>query len=216
MKTAVQLDFDGTVTKEDVSFLLLDKFSNGNWRKYLEEYNSGNLSVGAFSKKVFGMIKADEKAMTDFVLSSPRVKVRPGLKEFIDYCNKHGIKVVIVSNGLTFYIKALLQKLGIDGLDIHAAENIFYDGGVKVEYIGPDGKEVDAGFKEIYTDYLCQKGYQVIYIGNGTSDIYPSRKARYVCATADLIKICQQEKLKCYPYNDFYDVVKILDELSLE
>ncbi len=214
-KTAVQLDFDGTVTEEDVSFLLLDNFIGSGWRKHLDEYTSGDITVGAFNKMVFGMMKADEKTLTDFVLTDPSVKIRPGLKEFIKYCENNGIKVVIVSNGLSFYIKALLKKLGIDGLDIHAAENIFYDGGVKVRYLGPDGKEVDAGFKEIYTDYLCQKGYQVIYIGNGTSDIYPSRKAQYVCATADLLKICQKEKLKCYPFNDFFDVIKILKGLKL-
>ena len=42
-KTAVQLDFDGTVTEEDVSFLLLDRFANGDWRKYLAEYTAVRL-----------------------------------------------------------------------------------------------------------------------------------------------------------------------------
>jgi 2-hydroxy-3-keto-5-methylthiopentenyl-1-phosphate phosphatase len=216
MKTAVQLDFDGTVTEEDVSFLLLDKYVGGKWRKHLEKYSSGDITVGAFNKKVFGMMQADRKTMTDFVLNNPRVKIRPGLKEFVDYCKAKGIEVVIVSNGLTFYIVALLEKLGIDGLEIHAAENGFFPGGVRVRYLGPDGKEVDAGFKKTYTDYLCQKGYQVIYVGNGTSDIYPSREAKYICATADLLKRCQAEKLKCYPFNDFYDVIKVLENLKLD
>jgi 2-hydroxy-3-keto-5-methylthiopentenyl-1-phosphate phosphatase len=216
MKTAVQLDFDGTITEEDVSFLLLDEYVGSKWRKYLEEYSSGDITVGAFNKKVFGMMQADRKTMTDFVLNNPRVKIRPGLKEFVDYCKAKGIEVVIVSNGLTFYIVALLEKLGIDGLEIHAAENVFFPGGVRVRYLGPDGEEVDAGFKETYTDYLCQKGFQVIYVGNGTSDIYPSRQAKYVCATADLLKRCQAEKLKCYPFNDFYDVIKVLENLKLD
>jgi 2-hydroxy-3-keto-5-methylthiopentenyl-1-phosphate phosphatase len=215
MKTAVQLDFDGTVTEEDVSFLLLDTYAGSGWRKYLDEYSAGDISVGAFNKKVFGMMQADRKTLTHFVLSSPRVKVRPGLKDFIEYCQNKGIKVVIVSNGLTFYIEAILEKLGIDGLDIHAAENVFSSGGVRVRYLGPDGKEVDAGFKETYTDMLCKKGYQVIYIGNGTSDIYSSRKAKYVCATADLLERCRKEKLKCYPFNDFFDVMKVLRTLEL-
>ncbi len=32
-KTLVQCDFDGTVTEEDVSFMLLDAFANGGWRQ---------------------------------------------------------------------------------------------------------------------------------------------------------------------------------------
>jgi 2-hydroxy-3-keto-5-methylthiopentenyl-1-phosphate phosphatase len=215
VKTVVQLDFDGTVTEEDISFLMLDEYVGHDWRKQLVKYTSGDITVGAFNKIVFGRMKEDEKTLTNFVLSDPRVKVRPGLKEFVDYCKSKGIEVVVVSNGLTFYIKALLKKQGIDGLEIHAAENTFYDSGVRVSYLGPDGKEVDAGYKETYTDYLHKKGYQVIYVGNGTSDIYPSRKARYVCATGDLLKICNKEKLKCYPFNDFFDVIKIVDKLEL-
>ena len=147
MKIAVQLDFDGTVTMEDVSFLLLDTFVGSGWRKYLDEYSAGKISVGAFNKKVFGMMQADRQTMTDLVLNSDRVKVRPGLRELLDYCKKKDYRVVIVSNGLTFYIEAILEKLGVNGLQIYAAENVFYPGGMKVRYLGPDGKELETGFK---------------------------------------------------------------------
>ena len=215
MKTAVQLDFDGTVTVEDVSFLLLDTFVGSQWRKYLDEYSHGDISVGTFNKKVFGMMQADKKTMTDFVLTSDRVKIRPGFTEFLDYCKKKDYKIVIVSNGLTFYIEAILGKLGVDGLDIHAAENVFYPGGMRVRYLGPDGKEIEVGFKEAYTDMLCQQGYQVIYVGDGNSDIYPSRKAKHVCATASLLQRCHAEKLKCFPFYNFYEVIDVLKNLGL-
>jgi 2-hydroxy-3-keto-5-methylthiopentenyl-1-phosphate phosphatase len=216
LKTAVQLDFDGTVTEEDVSFLLLGKFTGSRWRKYLEEYTSGKISVAEFSKSVFGVIKADEKTLTDFILNSPRVKVRPGLKEFIDYFKDKRIKVIFVSHGLTYYIEAILHKLGIKELEVHAAENVFSPDGMKVRYLGPDGKELEAGFKEAYTDILKQEGYRVVYIGDGNSDIYPSRKADYVCATSNLLLRCREEKLKCYPFNDFFDIIKILKSLKLD
>jgi 2-hydroxy-3-keto-5-methylthiopentenyl-1-phosphate phosphatase len=86
---------------------------------------------------------------------------------------------------------------------------------MKVKYLGPDGKELEAGFKEAYTQMLCEKGYQVIYVGDGNSDIYPSRRANYVCATHDLLKRCRAENLKCYTYNNFFDVIKIIESLKL-
>jgi 2-hydroxy-3-keto-5-methylthiopentenyl-1-phosphate phosphatase len=215
-KYAVQLDFDGTVTEEDISFMLLDKFDGGNWRMYLDEYSSGDISVGTFNRIVFGSIKADEKTLTDFVLNSPKSKARPGLKEFADYCAAKGIRLIVVSNGLTFYIQTIFKRLGINGLEIHAAENVFSPAGMKVRYLGPDGKEMDAGFKEAYTDMLHKQGYRVIYVGNGSSDIYSSRKAEFVCATDDLLKRCRGEGLKCYPFKDFYDVIGILKTLKLD
>ncbi len=215
MKTAIQIDFDGTVTEEDVSFLLLDTYVGPAWREYLKEYSSGKISVGAFNKKVFGMMKADRKTMTGLVLTSPRVKIRPGFKELIDYCKRKGFKIVIVSNGLEFYIEAILKSQEIDGMEIHAAENVFYPGGMNVRYIGPDGSEVDAGFKEVYTADLCRRGYRVIYLGNGASDIHPARLARHVFACDDLLKKCREEELKHFAFQDFFDVIKELGNLNL-
>ncbi len=218
MKTVVQIDFDGTVTIEDVSFLLLDTYVGQKWRDELVQYNSGQIPVGTFNKRVFGMMKASQKTMTDLVLTDPRVQIRRGFKEMLEYCEKKGYKIVIVSNGLCFYIEAILKKLGLNkikGLDIYAAKNEFFKGGVKVAYIGPDGREVEAGFKEAYTKMLKQQGYSVIYIGNGDSDIYPSRMAERVFATEQLLKRCRAENLQCVPFEDFFEVIKGLKSLDL-
>jgi 2-hydroxy-3-keto-5-methylthiopentenyl-1-phosphate phosphatase len=215
MKIAVQLDFDGTVTEEDVSFLLLDTYVGSRWRQYLREYSEGRISVGAFNKRVFGMMKASRETMTELVLTSDRVKIRPGFSELVDYCLRKGYKIVIVSNGLIFYIEAILKKLGINGIDLYAAENEFYPEGMKVRYIGPDGTEKEDSFKEAYTRMLRQQGYDVIYIGNGDSDIYPARQASHVFATAELLECLRQENLACIPFTDFYDVIKGLEELAL-
>lgn len=218
MKTAVQIDFDGTVTIEDVSFLLLDTYVGQKWRDELEEYSSGKIPVGTFNKRVFGMMKASRKTMTDFVFTDPRVQIRKGFKELLVYCENKGYKIVIVSNGLLFYIQAILKKLGVDtikGLEIYAAKNDFYEGGVNVAYIGPDGGEVEAGFKEAYTAMLKKQGYKVFYIGNGDSDIHPARMASRVFATEQLLERCRKEKLKCVPFKDFFEVIEELKSLNL-
>jgi 2-hydroxy-3-keto-5-methylthiopentenyl-1-phosphate phosphatase len=217
MKIAVQIDFDGTVTIEDVSFLLLDKYSGNEWRQYLEEYNSGKISVAEFNKKVFGMVKADRETMTEFVLTTERTKVRPGFKEFLEYCFKNKIKTIVVSNGLIFYIEAILKNLGfsnLKGLEIYASQNEFHPRGMNVAYIGPEGKEIETGFKESYTEMLIKKGYDVVYIGDGNSDIYAARKAKHIFATNQLLQRCKEEKLECTPFEDFNEVIKTIDKIK--
>jgi 2-hydroxy-3-keto-5-methylthiopentenyl-1-phosphate phosphatase len=218
VKTAVQIDFDGTVTEEDVSFLLLDTYVGSAWRDHLDDYTSGRIPVGAFNKRVFGMMKADEPTMTRLVLTSERVKIRPGFRELMEYCAGEDYKIVIVSNGLRFYIDAILENLGVaglKGLEVYAARNEFYPGGVKVAYIGPEGTELEAGFKEAHTEMLIKRGYRVIYIGNGSSDVHPARLAKHVFATAQLLKRCHAEDLACIPFEDFFDVIRGLKGLSL-
>jgi len=215
-KTAVQFDFDGTVTEEDVSFLLLDTYVGNVWREYLEEYESGRMTVGAFNRWVFGMMKTDRGAMTELVLGSERVRIRPGFHELVDHCLGKGYRVVIVSNGLLFYIQAILERLGISGVEVYAAENEFHPGGMKVRYLGPDGVELEAGFKEAYTERLNKEGYQVVYVGNGNSDIYSARRCRHIFATDELLKRCRREGLACLPFNDFFDVIRGLEKLEVD
>jgi 2-hydroxy-3-keto-5-methylthiopentenyl-1-phosphate phosphatase len=216
MKIAVQCDFDGTVTEEDVSFLLLDTYMGSVWREHLKEYTEGRIPVGIFNKKVFSLVKAGRKEMTDLVLSSERVKIRPGFPEFLDFCNRKGIRMVIVSNGLIFYIEAILDKLGLNGVEVYAARNSFGRNGLKVEYIGPDGAEMEIGFKESYTDLLVKKGYDVFYVGNGASDIFSARRAAHVFAVDELIECCRKENVPYTPFADFFDIIRGLEALPLD
>ncbi|MDO8567673.1 MAG: MtnX-like HAD-IB family phosphatase [Dehalococcoidales bacterium] len=212
-KLIVQCDFDGTVTDADVSFLLLDNFTDGNWRKLLDEYHAGRIPVGLFNSRVFSMIKADKQTMLDFIFQKGMVKIRPGFPDLLGYCSRNGIKVVIVSNGIDFYIEAILKDLGVNGIKVHAARSHFNSGGMAVEYIGPDGKPIQESFKESYTRLFREKGYEVVYIGDGLSDIHPAKRANYVFARAELLHECRAAKLTCTPFNDFNDVVKCLERL---
>jgi len=213
MKLAVQCDFDGTITEEDVSFLILDTFVGNRWREMLTEYLEGRIPVGAFNKKVFAMVRADRQTQLDVIFSSDRVKIRPGLRELVDYCSQQGYRFIIVSNGLTFYIEALLEREGIRNAEVFAANNEFRPEGMIASYIGPDGREMDAGFKEAYTKLLIKNGYEVVYIGNGVSDIYPSRLAKIVFATGDLLRKCEEENLAYNPFDDLHDVIRGLKTL---
>jgi 2-hydroxy-3-keto-5-methylthiopentenyl-1-phosphate phosphatase len=214
MKKIVQLDFDGTVTLEDVSYFLLDKYAGDLWRSYLDEYSAGRINVGTFSKKVFGMFKDDRRTMTEAVLTSDRTKIRPGFREMLGYLSSRNVKVVIVSHGLEFYIDALLKTQGLSNIEVHAAENEFSPQGMKIRYSGPDGRELDTGFKEAYTRFLMKSGYDVIYIGDGTSDIDSCRLVYHVFATGALVELGRDEKLAFTPFDDFHDVIRGLEDLK--
>ncbi len=213
MKTIVQCDFDGTITEKDASFLLLDAFADGNWRQVLEEYIEGKITVGAFNTRAFAMIKADKKTLLDFMFKSGQIKIRPGFQELLAYCSKNNWEFVIISNGLQFYIEAILQNAGINNIEVFAAQNRFKTDGVEVKYIGPDGNQLAGGFKEAYTELFLDRGYRVIYAGNGISDIYPARKAHHVFATGELLKGCRETNLNCTPFDDLNDIIRGLELL---
>lgn len=215
MKTLVQCDFDGTITEGDVSHLLLDNFADGNWKQILKDYMEGKISVGAFNTSAFAMVKADRQTLLDFVLTSDRIRIRPGFRELLEFCYQRGLKFVIVSNGLFFYIEAILEDMGIKGIEVFAAQGQFSPKGMVTKYIGPDGNEIENSFKEAYTKLFQSRGYSVVYVGDGLSDIYPARRASRVFAIGDLLKRCREEKLECTPFHDLNDVVRGLETLSI-
>ena len=211
MKTLVQSDFDGTVTEEDTSFFLLDAFAQGDWRRLLREYKEHKISVGEFNTKAFAMVKADEPTLVGALKG--KVKVRAGFHELVDYCLRKDLKLVIVSNGLDFYIKAILKELALENVEMHAAQASFHPEGMKVQYVGPDGKKLEDGFKEAYIKSFLKLGYRVIYMGNGDSDVAPVKYAHHVFATGELLAYCRENNLKYKPFENFIDVVRDIDLL---
>jgi 2-hydroxy-3-keto-5-methylthiopentenyl-1-phosphate phosphatase len=209
MKTLVQCDFDGTITEEDISFFLLDAFAQRDWRRLLREYKEHRISVGEFNTKAFAMVKADKHMLLEALKGN--VKVRAGFHELVNYCLERGFRLVIVSNGLDFYIRAVLKDLRLRNIEVYAAQASFHPEGMKVQYVGPDGKRLEDGFKEAYTQSFLKLGYKVIYIGNGDSDVAPAKYAHHVFATGDLLAYCRENNLKYKPFETFIDIVRELD-----
>ena len=209
IKTLIQCDFDGTITEKDVSFFLLDAFAQGDWRQLLQEYKEHKISVGYFNTNAFAMVKADRKTLLEAIKGE--VKVRAGLRELIAYCSGRDFRLVIVSNGLDFYIKAILEDIGLENLEVYAAQAQFHSGGLKVQYIGPDGNQLNDGLKEAYIKLFLGQGYRVIYVGNGDSDVFPAKYAHQVLARGELLAYCRENKLRCKPFEDLTDVVRALE-----
>jgi len=213
METLVQCDFDGTITEKDTSFFLLDAFAQGDWRKPLQEYKEHKISVGQFNTQAFAMVKADKDELIEYIKG--KIKVRAGFHQLVNYCSKRGIRFVIVSNGLDFYIEAILRDMGMEYVELHAAQSRFYPEGMQVYYTGPDGSRLEDGFKETYIKSFLKLSYRVIYVGNGDSDIIPAKYAHHVFATGELLKYCRKNdaSLKCAPFDNLYDIVTALEIL---
>lgn len=209
--TLVQCDFDGTITIEDASFIMLDLFARGDWRAVHRQYETSRITVGRFNQDAFGLVRATRKELLDSIRG--KVAVRPGFPEFVESCRRKDFRPVIVSNGLDFYIHEIIEEIGFPEIEVHAARTRFHNQRVSVEYIGPQGEPVDEGFKEAYTSLFLEQGRRVIYIGNGSSDYMPAKKCHHVFATGTLLRTCRKAHLECTPFSDFHDVVKELERL---
>jgi len=214
MKTIVQCDFDGTITEEDQSFLLLDSFANGDWRQLLKDYREGKISVNYLNTKAFAMIKEDRQTLIDFVRS--RIKIRDGFGELLACCRRNGFRFIIVSNGLDFYIRAILRDIRVENIKVFAAQTRFTTKGIEAKYIGPNGAQLESDFKEAYVNSFRRTGHRVIYVGDGLSDIRPAKQAHHIFARGELLAYCNEASLDCTPFINLNDVVRGLELLEWE
>jgi 2-hydroxy-3-keto-5-methylthiopentenyl-1-phosphate phosphatase len=138
---------------------------------------------------------------------------RAGLRELVEYCQGRGFRFVIVSNGLDFYIKTILDDLGLNGIEVMAARTRFDPKGIDAKYIGPAGNILHNGFKETYTRFFHAGGQRVIYAGNGPSDIPAASLAQHAFATGLLLDHYRNKGIKCTPFTELADIVKGLELL---
>ncbi len=191
--------------------MLLQAYADGDWRQLLREYHQGKISVGRFNTDAFAMVKADRQSLLKVAKSE--MKIRPGFHKLVAYCRRKGFRLVIVSNGLDFYIEEILRDNGVGDIEVFAAKTRFHPEGLKVQYIGPDGSHLDEDFKGAYVNSFLAEGYRIIYVGNGTSDFSPARQCHYVFATDDLLAHFKQANLDCIPFTDFNEVVRVVEHL---
>lgn len=204
----IQCDFDDTITYKDISFLLLDAFAGVRWREYLEKYRDGQLSVGQFSRLSFSLVKATRREMLKRI--NNRVVLRPGFQEFAGFCRDKDYRLVVVSNGLDFYIEEILKSIGFPDIEQHAAETQFGSEGLKVRYVNADGIAVDDDFKLSWVKKFRNEGYRVTYIGDGNSDFIPAQQCQHIFATASLLRRCRQNNIDCIPFEDFHDIIQAM------
>ncbi|MFH1486745.1 MAG: hypothetical protein ABIH46_11805, partial [Chloroflexota bacterium] len=118
--------------------------------------------------------------------------------------------------GLDFYIEASLSKFGVRGLVYHSGMATFTASGITVQYPSPNGIDpLEIGFKTAYVDFFQQKGYKVVYIGDGLSDRVPASKASYVFARGSLLDSCRSSGVPHSAFSDFRDVIGVLKALDI-
>ena len=202
----IQCDFDGTITTNNISLVLREKFAIGNWRKIESDYLGGHITVEQSNKLQFALIEESREKLEAFARKN--AEIRPGFLEFVRYCQESAIPFAIVSSGLDFYIEAVLDKIGASDLELHCAQTSFTKDGITVSYAGPDGGTVREGFKKKYLAWLRKRGGRVVYIGDGLSDLEAARAADCVFATGHLHSLLNTSSVRHHTFSDFHDILR--------
>jgi len=99
-----------------------------------------------------------------------RLKLTPGAEQLIAACKKHGVKLLLVSGGFTFFTDRLKERLGID----YTISNRLEVSGGKLtgQVLGDivDANAKAAKFRAVM-DELGARREQTVAIGDGANDL---------------------------------------------
>ncbi len=200
----IQCDFDGTIISNNLSVLLREKYACGDWQRINSDYLRGHLTVEQSNKLQFTLIKEPKERLQAFVRQ--HIELRPGFIEFVRYCQESAIPFAIVSSGLDFYIEPVLAEIGMPDLELHCGRTSFSSDGIDVVYYDPVGNIVSEGFKRKYLTWLKERGTNIIYLGDGLSDLEAACQADHVFATGHLLELLSTHSIACSAFSDFYDL----------
>ena len=91
-------------------------------------------------------------------------------------------------------------------LELHCGRTSFNRDGIDVSYYDPDGNIINQGFKNKYLTWLKKREKNIIYLGDGLSDLEAARQADHVFATGHLLDLLGTQSIACSAFSNFYDL----------
>jgi len=216
-KVAILCDFDGTVAEDDVGNLLFKTFSNdGGWAGVVEQWERGEISSRECLEREAAMSRANKEQLNRFVIER---RLDPYFKDFHDFAKKRGMEVVIMSDGLDYYIESMLMRNGLGEIDVFANRLRIEGSRLCIDFPHYDllGCEDCACCKTHHLFRYREEGYYIVYVGDGLSDCCPCTAADMVFAKGSLLEFCQDAGIDHIEFRNFRDVEReVLQRLVLE
>jgi 2-hydroxy-3-keto-5-methylthiopentenyl-1-phosphate phosphatase len=215
-KIAVLCDFDGTVAQDDVGNLLFRTFAaHGDAAEVVSRWERGEISSRECLEQEASLASCCAEELRKFVHARP---LDPYFKDFHDFARQRGIEVVVLSDGLDFYIEQILIRNGLGQIEFFANQLRLEGQKMRVEFPWYNLLEcTDCGCCK--THHLLryrEAGYFIVYVGDGLSDRCPCGSADLVFAKGDLLAHCRKENIAHVEFRNFRDVEReVLKRLVL-
>lgn len=204
MKRAFVVDFDGTITKEDVGFSIIKGFAGDGWQEISQLWLDKKIGTAECGKRQWDLIKHDEEYIKNFARD---FQINPGFKELLDIIDENSYKIVVASDGYDIYIDEILKVNGFNNLKI-LCNSAVYDNGWKVSFLNKDREcNLCGNCKKKLVEELKNDDYEVYYIGDGYSDRCACIHADVIFAKSFLKQYCEEQRIPHYSFDTFFDVL---------
>lgn len=211
------MDFDGTISKVDVGDVLFRKFGKEEiTNKIVDDLLNDKISSReCWTQLCESVDSINKKELDKFILS---IEVESSFHKFVKYCNEHNFNLFILSDGFDYYINKILNREDLSHLKIYSNSLSIAENGSLIPsfpFFNENCKST-ANCKRNHIIENSSENDYTVFVGDGNSDKDPIEYVDFIFAKDDLLKYCEKQRITYFPFSDFFDVIKRLDELRLK
>ena len=206
-RVRVFVDFDGTISLEDTTDVILERFADPKWQKVEADWLSGRIGSRDCLARQIDLVRASPDAL-DAVCED--VPLDPHFSEIVALCRRHGVELIVISDGLDRIVTKMLARIGVN---VPVLAN-------HLEYLGDNRWRL--GFPYASSDCRAGAGNCKclaltkdpagvrILIGDGRSDFCAADTADLVIAKGALAEHCQTSGITYTVFGNFAGATTVL------
>lgn len=209
------LDFDGTITKNDVGEEIFRKFLDEDMvKKIVEDLLSDKISSRECWESLCNSASGiNRNEFDEFIISQ---EVEPTLHPFVEYCEKNRIQLFVLSDGFDYYIEKILKRENLNHLKVYSNKLILNEEGKLIPSFPHYNADCRSSSNCKRNHIIENSGEDdfIVFVGDGNSDIDAIQYVDFIFAKDDLLRYCEVHRITYFPFKDFNDVIVKLNEFA--
>ena len=211
-------DFDGTISVEDTTDTLLERFGKPGWEVLETEWREGRIGSRDCMAGQVALLDMDRPEL-DAHLAERGIDT--AFPDFVRAAQAQGLHVEILSDGLDYAIRTILAHNAIDHLPI-TANRLETAGARDWRLAFPNASATCAAASgtckcaraaRFQAGPAASRRKRVLMIGDGASDFCVAGAADFVFAKGKLIDYCRANNIPHAPIMGFADALALLPAL---
>jgi 2-hydroxy-3-keto-5-methylthiopentenyl-1-phosphate phosphatase len=200
------VDFDGTVTEQDLLDTIASRFGDPEvYREVDEGLDEGRLSLREVITREYEPVTKPLEEIVSWELDN--VTIRPGFRELVQLANEQGWRFVIVSSGFHELIEPILEHEGVQ-VELHANRVDPRPEGWRVLWqYDATCDSCGESCKRSIVQKFAGDG-ELVYVGDGYSDRCAAEASDRVFATKGLAGYLDERGIPYERFDDFHDVAR--------
>ena len=204
------VDFDGTITQEDVLDEIARTFGDDEvYREVDEALDRNGITLHEVLRREFEPVRAPLGEVVEWVHAN--ASIRPGFRELVELARARSWRVVVVSSGFRQLIEPILERAGIEGLELVSNEVDADPEGWRITFFDESRCEICGEACKRTTVRSVVDGGEVVYVGDGYSDRCAAEDADLIFARRGLAAYLTERGVPFEPFEDFFQIAQKLE-----